>query len=133
TGGVGVGEMVGGAASSAAVGQGGGGVLGHCAIAVRGDDGILVAAGDGDGDGLGGGAAVVVVDFNLVGLDDGLALRQEVDRIVGDREVPGRHAAGAGAGGVGGDGRARGERAELHAARIGRRHEGRTGGVGVGE
>src|SRR5207249_5011143 len=130
---VGVGEIDVGEGNRAAVGEVAGAVdgdvLGDRAIAVGGDDRGLVGAGDGDGDALGGGAGVVVVDLDRVGLDQGLAGGEEVDGVVGDMEAPGDGAAEA-VDGVG-DG-AGGERAELQAARIGRRDEGRGGAVGVG-
>src|SRR5258705_11876546 len=107
---------------------GDGGALVHRAMGGGGDDGVLVAAGDGDADVLGGEAAVIVGNLDLIGLDDRLPRRQEVDRVIGERVVPGHRAADA-VDGVG-DG---GEHAELAAAGVGRGDKGRNCGVAVDE
>ena len=46
---------------------------------------VVALAGEGDGDVLGGGAAIAVVDLDLIGLDQGLALVEEVEVGVGRR------------------------------------------------
>src|SRR5205814_161628 len=74
--------------------------------------------------------AVIVGNLDRIGLGDGLALGQEVDRVRRGRRAKGNQAGGADDGvGV----RAGRERAELQAARIGRGGKGRHGGLGVGE
>src|SRR5258708_4687920 len=105
-------------------------VFHHRACGDAADHRHLVAAGDGDGDVLGGEAAVIVGNLDLIGLDDGLVVGQEVDRVIGDGEVPGHRAADAVDGVGDGDG---GERAELAAAGVGRGDKGRNCGVAVGE
>src|SRR5258706_377877 len=77
-----------------------GNVLGNRAGGVRrGDDRVLVAAGDGDAQDLRRLDSSLCADFDGVVLLKRMARGEEVDGVVRDREAPGNRA-GAAAGGV---------------------------------
>src|SRR5207237_384119 len=110
---------------------GAGGQLADRAVAVPADHRRVVAAGDRDGDRLARRAAVAVGEGDVVALGQRLAGGEEIERAVGDREVPADRA-GAAAGAVRPD-RIEREGAEIAAGRGRDRRAVRVGEVEVGE